>query len=945
MTFTDKSHEYGLDFIGLAVHAAFFDYDKDGDLDCYLLNNSIRSVGAYDIAPGLRDTPDKDGGNKLLKNMEVETGEIRFVDVSSEAGIYSSAIGFGLGVSISDLNGDGWDDMFVSNDFFERDYLYLNNGDGTFKEVVEKSMKEISLGSMGADIADLNNDGRPEVFVTEMMPETMERYKTKTAFESFDKSQLNASKGYHNQYGRNVLQYNQGIQNGVPQFKELGRFHNVEATDWSWGALMADFDNNGFKDIYVANGIKKDLLDQDHVNFYTPQKLGSLIKGKKEDVFKTMIEAFPSYPINNYYFSQVNKDSFVRMEIEAENKGFSNGSAYGDLDNDGDLDIVINNIDEVCSLLENKTTQKHFIQFKLMNQGYNANSIGARVMLYLKDEVLMVENNPMRGYQSCIDGKLHFGIGKSTLIDSAQITWPDMSLTKLYDLKADSLYLVKKEVESKFNSSNDHQENTTWLEKVAPLLPFRHIENKYIDFDNNRIQNYFISNEGPHLTIADVDDDNFEDILVSNSKGYENLYYRQTQQGFQKVLLKDFSEKKDSETSEILVDDFNGDGRNDLYLVNGGVEHSLESTSIKDEILIKSASDSYESYSEYRSKFHQGCCAINYDSDLNKYFFVAPRINSSVLGLPTKMEALTLVDGHVKQDVALAKSFGDVGMVTDIIKGDLDNDGNPEVIMSKHFNELSVYSIEDNSAKKLTIAGIENINGHWNKVALDDVDNDGDLDIIALNLGLNNRLSNISGGELYLFTNDFDGNGDVDNVYCYRNEDAYMPIHLREEMALQMPSIKKRVLKYADYANASMSELFGEEIVSRSFINSINEFRSGVFINQGEKFIFKPLPKEVQYSEQKALWVGDINNDGWNDLVIGGNQYKAQPQIGMNAASFGHVLLNDKTGNFVSQSFEQSGLFEEGQIRDIKRILIKGEKYLIIAKNDMPLSFYKIKKQ
>ena len=944
LTFTDMSKEYGLDFVGLSVHSAFFDYDKDGDLDCYLLNNSIRSVGNYDIATGLRETPDEKGGNKLLKNLEVETGEIKFVDVSTQSGIYTSAIGFGLGVSISDVNGDGWDDMFVSNDFFERDYLYLNNQDGTFKEAITESMTELSLGSMGADIADLNNDARPEIFVTEMLPETMRRYKTKTAFESFDKSQLNATKGYHNQFGRNVLQYNVGNKNNIPQFKELGRYHNIEATDWSWGALMADFDNNGYKDIFVANGIKKDLLDQDHVSFYTPQKLGNLIKGRETNIFKNMIESFPSYPINNYYYKQISLDSFVHIPFNDSEKGFSNGSAYGDLDNDGDLDLIVNNIDKIASVVENTTEENHFIQFKLSGGKFNSHGIGTKIKLYVNGEVYFAENNPMRGYQSCIDPKLHFGLGNITTIDSVHIEWPDMGIQKLNNLAADSLYLLSQNAAAYETLPKTKINSKTFLTKVDPLFKFIHKENNFADFDKNRIQNYFLSNESPSISIGDINNDQLNDVVISNSKDAPNLIFTQKNGKFGKGYSSFSDINIEKETSDILIEDLNVDGLNDLYTVNGSVEFSRESSNIKDDVFFGLEDERIEK-SKASLSFQQGCCAavIKKTSGKSKLLLVAPRINGSVLGLPTKMSVYKFEKNVVESNMTLSKSFEDVGMVTDIIVGNIEGDSESEIIVASQFKPISIYKLnEENTVDKLTNTGLDGFAGNWNDLVLEDVDNDGDNDIIALNLGINNRLHNMSNGELYLFTNDFDSNGDVDNVYCYKNRDKFYPIHLREEMIMQMPAVKKKVLKYADYADASLTDIFGDAIVKRSLICNINEFNSGIFYNDNGSFTFVPLPKEVQYSEQKAVWCGDINNDGWNDLIIGGNQYKAQPHIGMNAASFGHVLLNDKTGKFVHLSMDQSGLFEKGQIRDIESINVNGVTYLLIAKNNAPMSFYKI---
>ena len=443
-TFTEMAKTYRLDDQGLSTHAAFFDYDKDGDLDLYLLNNSLRSIGGYDLRKDQRKIPDPDGGNKLYRN----DGAF-FSDVTLQAGIYSSAIGFGLGVSIGDINKDGWQDIYVSNDFFEKDYLYINNKDGSFSEKLESFIQEISMGSMGADIADINNDALPDIFVTEMLPATDERLKTTAQFEKWDKYQTNLNQGYYHQFSRNTLQLNNGSNiNQEISFSEISRFSGVHATDWSWGALIFDMDMDGLKDIFVANGIYKDLLNQDYVNFIgNPDMVRQIIRQKKE-VIKQLIDSIPSNKISNFSFKNEGGFEFKDMAKDwgLDLPSHSNGSAYGDLDNDGDLDLVINNINMPSFIYENRSNtifkDRHFLSVDLVGEGKNTFALGSKVSVYVKDKILYQELAPMRGFMSSVDYRFHFGLGLDSIVDSLIIEWPNQNISKLYNIRADQLLPV-----------------------------------------------------------------------------------------------------------------------------------------------------------------------------------------------------------------------------------------------------------------------------------------------------------------------------------------------------------------------------------------------------------------------------------------------------------------------------------------------------------------------
>ncbi|MEL7004508.1 MAG: CRTAC1 family protein, partial [Bacteroidota bacterium] len=509
LTFTEKAKEYGLNDEGLSTHAAFFDYDKDGDLDIYLLNNSGRSVGLYDLREGQREIRDSLGSNKLYRN----DGDY-FSDVSELAGIYGSSIGYGLGVTIADLNRDGWQDIYVSNDFFERDYLYFNNGDGTFTESLEEVINEISIGSMGADIADLTNDGFPEIYVTEMLPDRWDRVKTKALFENWDKYQANVSNGYYHQFSRNVLQLNNGFipndTNESVHFSEIARFTNLYATDWSWGALIFDYNNDGNKDIFVANGVGKDLTDQDYINYYANNNV-ELTKARRDSTLLTnLMDKIPSEALPNYLFHNYGDLRFENKakDLGLDQKTFSNGAAYADLDNDGDMDLVVNNIDAPASVYRNNTSElenTNYIQIALSGKGRNSAAFGTQIEVYAGGQYYFSEQTPVKGYMSSVDPRIHFGLDQSAVVDSIVVTWPDATTSRLYNVNSNQIIeLDQREVDVQ-QKNREPSESSTWFTEQSKIFKtYTHTENSFVDFNRDQLLFEMFSNEGPVSATADV---------------------------------------------------------------------------------------------------------------------------------------------------------------------------------------------------------------------------------------------------------------------------------------------------------------------------------------------------------------------------------------------------------------------------------------------------------
>ncbi|HSF52800.1 MAG TPA: VCBS repeat-containing protein, partial [Algoriphagus sp.] len=594
LTFSEKSKEYGIAEEGLSQHAVFFDFDKDGDLDMYLLSNSGRSVGIFDLREGQREIRDPEGGNKLFRN----DGAV-FTDVSEQAGIFGSAIGYGLGVTVADLNDDLWPDLYVSNDFFERDYLYLNNQDGTFSEVLPELLPEISMGSMGADIADLDNDSHPDIFVTEMLPKDLSRVKTKTPFEDWDKYQASVKAGYHHQFTRNTLQRNLGFRPGtnIPVFAEIGRMSGVEATDWSWGALIFDMDNDGLKDIFVANGIVKDLTDFDFVDFYVNNQ--EKVKGYREDsvLLTKMIDAFPSIPQANFLFKNAGNWKF---ENKAQTLGlnqltFSTGSAYGDLDNDGDLDLVVNNLNERTFVYQNLSSDSNIGNYLSLDLG---NAFGAKVTAFSQNQKFFQEYQPVKGYMSSVDPRIHFGLGKVEKLDSLLVHWPDGKIRILRNVQTNqTLKLIPEQGDKILPKIQKIQ--TQLFSQIESKIPFRHRESDFIDFDRDRLRFWMISNEGPKAAKADVNGDGREDLFIPGPKGQASSLFLQTQAGeFLPSPSNTF--KADSLSEDVTAHFFeaNGDGYPDLLVGSGGIEFSDFSESYADRLYFNDGKGNFHKSSQ-----------------------------------------------------------------------------------------------------------------------------------------------------------------------------------------------------------------------------------------------------------------------------------------------------------------------------------------------------------
>ena len=953
LTFKDEGSEYGLDFQGFSTQAAFFDYDTDGDLDMYLLNHSVHTSRSYGPST-LRFDHDSLAGDRLYRNDAIG-GKRFFTDVTLKAGIYNSQIGYGLGVNISDFNNDGYPDIYISNDFHENDYLYINNGNGTFSERLTEYIRHTSRSSMGNDAGDINNDGLLDIIVLDMVPEEEKIRKQSGGEDDFELFSLKLEHGYGSQFVRNTLQLNLG--GGM--FSEIGRLAGVYATDWSWSPLFCDVDNDGWKDLFITNGIYRRANDLDYVKFLSKNSFFTLDENKNAPD-KVLYDQMPLYPNVNYIYKNNGDLTFSNKANEwgFNTRSYSNGSAYADLDNDGDLDLITNNINEQAYIYRNNASGKndnHYLSVELKGQKLNTRGTGARVTLYYMGQMQVVEQFPTRGFMSASSDVLHFGLGTAKMIDSLIVRWPDLSEQLIVEIPADKLITLEmKNAGRMFRSiENDDDKMKFFSATDIPGIKYSQKEDQYLDFKRERLIPHSLLAEGPALAVGDLNGDGKEDLFVGGAKGQTSRIFFQQNDGTFKpfdapVFLKDIN----SEDVDAAAFDADGDGDMDLYIVRGGNAVNVGNPLLEDRLLINIGTGEFIEGEKGSLPFtaNNGSCVrpCDYDGDGDMDLFVGSRSIPGIYGLsPNQLLLENDGKGHFK-DVTdnRMKRLKKVGMVTDACWMDFDLDGDKDLIIVGEWMKVSVLMNNKGSFTDVTRkAGMDETSGWWNSIRAADIDGDGDMDLIGGNLGLNSIMKASVKEPVEMYLNDFDDNGSLDQVICSFQDGISYPVASLDEMISQMPFLEKQFKSYSDFGGKTAEDIFGKKKLNHSILKSAVLFESCLFINNGEgTFSIKKLPMMAQFSPVRDILVRDLNLDGKMDLVIAGNDYTVRPSMGRQDASYGWCLLAGKDYRYDAVMPVKSGLNIYGDARRILPIKISGKQYLVAAVNGGDLQIFEFLK-
>ena len=937
--YKDEAAKYGLDFSGFSTQAVFFDYDMDGDLDMFLLNHANHQDGTFAPRKVFLGTYSKLSGDRIYRN----NGNNTFTDVTRQTGINSSAIGYGLGVAVADINLDGYPDMYIGNDFNENDYLYINQKNGTFKDENTDRLMHTSQFSMGVDIADANNDGYPEIISLDMLPSDPYLLKKSFGQDDYYIFQNNISSGYNYQYTRNNLQFNR--RNGL--FSETGLYSGVYATDWSWAPLWMDFDNDGLKDLFISNGIPKRMNDMDFVNFVSNEMMQKKItENKIEDKEMALINKFPEVKTLNKFYKNTGNLIFQDEGklISGDKPTYSNGAVYADFDNDGDLDVVVNNIDDAPLLYENKSNDKKdkaFVEIKLTGSPKNRNAVGAKVILYANGGIRTYEKNPTKGFQSSMEVPVHIGLDK-TIVDSAFLIWPDNSYQpiRLSSNKPYPSFTYKKGLQ-KF----DYTRITNyWQNPGRPMvditskvdLTYLHKEDLFVEFNREPLMPHMVSTEGPALAVADINHDGLEDVFIGSSKNNKSVVFLQQANG---KFIRSPQPAIDADSAYEDVDaawaDVNNDGNIDLIVASGGNEFYGNDIQSMPRVYLN---DGKAHFTRLEHAFDNigltASCVAPYDFNGDGFvdLFIGGRAVPWEYG-KTPHSYLLQNDGKGHfTDVTekYAKGLSQVGMVTQGLWVDIDKDGDKDLIVCTEWGGIDAFINNKGVFTKKELTGKK---GWWNFVLPVDIDNDGDIDLIVGNLGLNSKLKASDKEPVKLYYNDFDDNGKKEQVLTYYLEGREIPFANKNELERQLPILKKKFLYAGDFAKASLKEIFSGEKLKNAQILTADYFANAILINDGKlNFTAQALPWQAQLSSYRDAVVVDANNDNLPDILLVGNYYDNNVQMGRYDADFGTILLNKGHGAFTAECI--NGLQVKGQVRHIRKITINKKEAFILARNN-----------
>ncbi len=964
LTFKEEAEEYGLADLGNSTQAVFLDYDKDGDLDMFLVNYLISSRNGNTIFP-----IDKSGrsaaNDRLYRNDGIVSGKNHpvFHDVTLQAGIKED--GYGLGVTVSDFNNDGWPDIYVANDFLSNDELWLNNKNGTFSNIIKESLQHQSYSSMGADAADINNDGLTDVVTLDMLPETNERKKTSFSFMNYNRYESEREMGYEPEFMRNMLQLNQGsIHRGdtsIPLFSEIGQLAGIEATDWSWSVLLADFNNDGWKDMHITNGIGRDFIDADFLAFSKNIFGGNESKEEQEKLIREKLASLKHVNLPNYlYINNGNYTFSDESEYGGINKpSMSNGAAYVDLDNDGDLDLVVNNLDEEAFVFINNTNEKkqpvqnHFLSISLLGDSLNTGGLGTKVFVYDKSGMQLQEESPVRGYFSCVDRKLLFGLGKNHQVDSIIAIWPDNKKQVIRNLAADTSLVIN------WKNANNYpdipfESTKLFTDKTGSSgILYRHHEN---DFDDYALQTFLphkYSQLGPFITTGDINGDGRIDFFIGGGFNYSGKIF--TQKPGQTFVSKNLTDSiKMQEDMGSVFFDANGDGFPDLLITSGDVLYEENSIFYKPRLYLNDGKGNFifsPGAIPDNVRTIAGCVTVaDYDKDGQPDVFIGGRV-SKTYPLAPKSFILKNENGVFK-DVTdkVCPDLKNPGMVTSAAWLDFDNDKQLDLVIAGEWMPIRFFRNDHGIFKEVTNStGLTNTNGMWRSLVATDIDNDGDLDLVAGNLGLNCEYRVSPAEPMQLYATDMDGNGSIDPILFYyiKDEDGNkrsFPAISRDQFAQQVPGIKKKFLHYKDYGKATFEDLFDEKARKKMLTLYCNETRSCWFENLGNgKFKKHPLPIEAQFAPVNAIICDDLDGDGFKDLLLAGNDYQTEVMTGRYDASYGCYLKGNKNKTFTAVPPAQSGFVVKGDVKDMALIHADKQKLILVAVNNDSMRVFGVK--
>lgn len=954
-TFTEEAHQYGLDHKAYSTQVSFFDYDLDGDLDCFMIDNSPIPVNQLGFNNN-RDLPEqqwrvgdflKGGGNHLFRN---DNGH--FTEVTQQTGIHGSLISFGLGISVGDINNDGYPDIYVSNDSYERDYLYVNQKNGTFKDEFEDRIKHTSFSSMGSDMADLNNDGHPDIFNTDMLPDDDYRLKTTGAFDNIDLFNTKLKTGFYYQYVKNCLQLNKGDG----KFMETGNYSGVSASDWSWGALMFDMDNDGYNDIYVCNGVNRDVTDLDFIEFFANDVIQKMVlTGQKQDVDE-VLKHIPRTPLSNKAYHNMHDMRFLDMAKTwgFDHPSFSNGAAYGDLDNDGDLDLIINNENQEAFVYRNNSRQQnknHYIGFKLQGSDKNRFAIGSTIRLFVDGQTITRDLIPSRGFQSSVDYKLIIGLGQHKQIDSLQVVWPNLQVSSFQHPAIDTVHVIKEEGPMhRFKPLPLDVTGPPLLDSVKNVFA-KHQEDDNIDFYYERNLPKMLSREGPKAACGDVNNDGLEDVFIGGTAGHPGQLYLQKKDGTYELKPEPaFKQFIDFEDVAVLLFDCDKDGDLDLLVCPGGNNNKPDSRQMQLRLFKNDGKGNFNidvNAMPMAGMNVSVAVADDINGDGYQDLFIGGRSDPRNYGVsPTSLLLLNDGQGHF-HDIAQKENpaIYHIGMVTGAAWADMTGDGKNELIITGEWMSPKIFTHNGTHFQELP-TNLSDMSGWWQTLTVADMNGDGKQDLIMGNIGENFYLHPDKEHPVKLWLNDFDQNHSSDRIMTSTINGKDLPVFLKHDMEDQLPSLKKKSLKHHDYASKSIQELFGSDLIKSCEVKTFNYAPSVIAYNEGNgKFSVQKMPMELQLSCVNAIRAVDLDEDGKPDLVMGGNEYGFLPQFERLDACNGAVMMNKGNEKFSVLPCEQSGVSLNGVVRDIVEIKnSRSGRQLLFLRNDMFPALFDIRK-